>query len=155
MNTTINRPILTLTKKPKNGSQVTEIVKEEKTEQVKVGENPTPQQLELKQKIPVRIQAWYLDILSQLRVKCARAFPGGTKRKLPLAIGVHKEIATKLKITEKVARSFCKHYCSSKSYQTICVKGAQRYNLKGEITGIVGEPKEKPIDNTKNTCNKE
>jgi hypothetical protein len=142
---TADRPKLTLSNKPKSEPKVTEIIEEKTVEPIETSEQQKAEELP-KIKVVVYEQQWYLDILNQLKIRCARAFPSKGKPKVALAIGIHKKIAKRLGITEELAGKFCKYYCKTLSYKAIRIDGAIRYSLKGNPKGIVGEPPKKPTN---------
>jgi hypothetical protein len=87
---TADRPKLTLSKKPKSEPKVAEIIEEKTVEPIETSEQQKVEELP-KIKVVVYEQQWYLDILNQLKIRCARAFPSKGKPKVALAIGIHKK----------------------------------------------------------------
>ena len=77
-------------------------------------------------------------MLESLRKTHKKTFPAKGEPLVPLAIGIHKEIAKHFNISTKKAFYFCRMYCGTKHYKMTCEKhGASRLNLKGEQTGKI------------------
>jgi len=98
---------------------------------------------EAKEKTPREIaeqtRKWNMAIrvLDYLRVKYPDTF--GFKPK-PLAIGIKDElfdVKEELKLSKTELRIFLGIYTHSKEYKEARIVGASRYNLKGEVTGLV------------------
>jgi sRNA-binding protein len=67
-------------------------------------------------------------------------FPECFKRgdaKVPLAIGVNKDLMEATGLTKKIISFTLARYCRNYNYLCCLVEGAPRYTLKGEISGVV------------------
>jgi hypothetical protein len=85
-------------------------------------------------------QQQFYSILESLRKTSPKAFPARNKPLVPLAIGIHKDIAKRFNIATRKAFYFCRMYCGTKSYKMACEKnGTPRVNLKGKRVGKTGE----------------
>jgi predicted nucleotidyltransferase len=78
----------------------------------------------------------YFFILKSLQKTHKIAFPPKTKPAVPLAIGIHKEIAKLFNISIKKAFYFCRMYCGTKRYkEAVSKSGIPRMNLAGKKAG--------------------
>lgn len=110
----------------------------DKKEGKKKKENPAPTSAKRK-KLDSKLDInQFFGILTSLQVRRPRCFPPKDKPALPLAIGLHKDIAKEFDILVKKAFYFCRMYCGSKRYKAAVKKrGVPRYNLKGKKVGKV------------------
>ena len=78
----------------------------------------------------------YFVILKSLQRTHKTAFPPKEKPAVPLAIGVHKEIAKLFNISVKKAFYFCRMYCGTKRYKEAVSKSdTPRINIAGKKEG--------------------
>lgn len=76
-------------------------------------------------------------VLNVLSEKYPKTFPYK-----PLAIGIKDELFTiseELGLSKNELKSFLTFYCKSNKYRANLILNAERFNLKGEITGLVTE----------------
>lgn len=94
---------------------------------------------------PIKVQSVKSNVLpykkfkqihKRLQVKCPEVIT--YKPTKVFAIGIHKEIAKLLDISNTDAKIFCKYYCNI-DYQRLVIEDAERFNLNNEVTGKVTE----------------
>ncbi|WP_459906473.1 ProQ/FinO family protein [Caballeronia sp. HLA56] len=71
-----------------------------------------------------------------------RAFPRNSAPKVPLKVGVLKDVlaqAGALGLSERDVRNGVKLWCRGQRYWTCLVEGSERVDLNGAVTGVVTE----------------
>ena len=79
-------------------------------------------------------------IIGRLQKKFPLAFPKKPAPKVPLKIGIHKDLmeqAEQLGIDKKDLQAAVKKWCRGKRYADCLVAGADRLDLQGEAVGSV------------------
>lgn len=80
-----------------------------------------------------------LKVLNVLISKYPKTFSYKPK---PLAIGIFNElfaVSEELGLSKTELRTFFSFYCSSREYRANLMLNAERFNLKGEVSGLVTE----------------
>jgi len=79
-----------------------------------------------------------IDVIGMLCEKFPAAFFQFERRRKPLALGIHKQIAEALPTLNKVQISGAmRRYVKNTFYLKACVEGASRIDLNGEAAGTV------------------
>lgn len=79
-------------------------------------------------------------VIGQLQKKFPQAFPKNPAPKVPLKIGIHKDIfeySEQLGIEKNDLRAAIKTWCWGKRYWECLVEGAARVDLDGNAAGLV------------------
>lgn len=79
-------------------------------------------------------------VIGQLQKQFPNAFPKNPAPKLPLKIGIHRDLLEQsetLGISKKALREAIKVWCCGNRYWDCVVEGAVRVDLKGESVGVV------------------
>jgi len=77
------------------------------------------------------------NVLKELYTILNKSYPVlDINNRKPLAIGTHHELRKQSGLPNSLLRNFMAWYCNSR-YRRLIVKGAERYNLKGEVVGVV------------------
>lgn len=79
-------------------------------------------------------------IIGQLQKKFPLAFPKNPAPKVPLKIGIHKDLieqTEQLGIGKNELRAAIKTWCKGKRYWDCLVEGAARIDLEGNAAGLV------------------
>ena len=91
----------------------------------------------------------YLEILKTLSDKFPKVFIKGEVKVLKL--GIHKDIKERTDLKSREIGKFFRKYCNSKAYKEAHVESANRYDLDGNVVGVVTAEemakKQKPLDN--------
>jgi sRNA-binding protein len=83
------------------------------------------------------------NVLKELYTILNKSYPVlDINNRKPLAIGTHHELRKQSGLPNSLLRRFMSWYCNFK-YRKLIVKGAERYNLKGEVVGVVTEEEAK------------
>jgi sRNA-binding protein len=83
------------------------------------------------------------NVLKELYTILNKSYPIlDINNRKPLAIGTHHELREQSGLPNSLLRRFMSWYCNFK-YRKLIVKGAERYNLKGEVVGVVTEEEAK------------
>jgi len=83
-----------------------------------------------------------IQIIGLLQKNFPSAFPKKPAPKLPLKIGIHKDLlqhAEKLGLSEADIRTALKKWCKGKRYVECMVAGAKRVDLQGNEAGFVSK----------------
>jgi sRNA-binding protein len=84
-----------------------------------------------------------VNIIKELYTILNKSYPIlDINNRKPLAIGTHHELRQQTGLPNYLLRKFMAWYCNFK-YRKLIVKGAERYNLKGEVVGTVTEEEDK------------
>ena len=113
-------------------------LKQQLAEQIKAGN-------QRRKKLPASLkQAAPVDpvvlTISQLQKRFPRAFPKKPAPKLPMKIGVHKDLleqSEQLGLSKKALREAIKTWCRGARYWASVVEGAVRVDLNGDEAGRV------------------
>lgn len=92
-----------------------------------------------KKKIPQPVDPVVLTI-GQLQKYFPKVFPKNPASKLPLKLGIHKDLLDKseqLGISKKALRNAIKTWCWGNRYWASIVENAVRVDLSGEVAGSV------------------
>ena len=79
-------------------------------------------------------------VIRQLQKQFPKAFPKNPAPKVPLKIGIHRDLLEQselLKTSRKALREAIKTWCSGNRYWACIVENAVRVDLKGESAGCV------------------
>jgi sRNA-binding protein len=83
------------------------------------------------------------NVLKELYTILNKSYPVlDINNRKPLAIGTHHELREQSGLPNYLLRKFMSWYCNFR-YRKLIVKGAERYNLKGEVVGTVTEEEAK------------
>jgi sRNA-binding protein len=83
------------------------------------------------------------NVLKELYIILNKSYPIlDINNRKPLAIGTHHELREQSGLSNSLLRCFMSWYCNFR-YRKLIVKGAERYNLKGEVVGVVTEEEAK------------
>jgi len=119
------------------------IPKEKQAKPIKTPQTPIVKKVvETKEELPPSnvflIEPQELGKLYQtVRKEFPGAFPPKGEPPRILAIGIHKELSEKLKLSVTKTKIFCKIYCNRKIYIDLRIPGAKRYDLNGTIVSEV------------------
>ena len=97
-------------------------------------------------------------IIGQLQKKFPLAFPKNPAPKVPLKIGIHKDLieqTDQLGISKNDLRAAIKIWCKGKRYWDCLVEGAVRIDLEGNAAGVVTKEETKQGKSSKKLLSSE
>lgn len=80
----------------------------------------------------------FAEVLVRLHKQCPELISLTGKPEKLFTLGIHNDITALLGISLRSARLFCDFYCND-HYNSLLIKDAPRFNLKGEIVSLVTE----------------